>query len=219
MKRREKYQRLRQMGYSAEEARRLRGFKFDVNDSDQKIKKTIRERIELKKDSIKIDSYHNLTSEPKAIDKKSLVNKKRREKYQRLRQMGYSAEEARRLRGFKFDVKASKNKIEDTINERLDRKNNYDVYSNIINQVRKWDNLTERGRIRTIGTQDSWGFIVHNPKYKDRTMRIINRVADRYNITEPQAYHLVYTAYKYNISLNEAMKIIFTEEGIWQQSP
>ena len=49
MKRREKYQRLRQMGYSAEEARRLRGFKFDVNDSDQKIKNTIRERIELKK--------------------------------------------------------------------------------------------------------------------------------------------------------------------------
>ncbi len=211
MKRREKYQRLRQMGYSPDEARRLRGFKFDVNDSDQKIKNSIRQRIELKK-GIKI-------TESKVIDKKSLVNKKRREKYQRLRQMGYSPDEARRLRGFKFDVKASKNKIEDTINERLDRKNNYDVYSNIIDQVRKWDNLTERGRIRTIGTQDSWGFIVHNPKYKDRTMRIINRVADRYNITEPQAYHLVYTAYKYNISLNEAMKIIFTEEGIWQQSP
>ena len=211
MKRREKYQRLRQMGYSPDEARRLRGFKFDVNDSDQKIKSTIRERIELKS-SIKI-------TESKVIDKKSQVNKKRREKYQRLRQMGYSPDEARRLRGFKFDVKTSETKIKESINERLDRKNNYDVYSNIINQVRKWDNLTERGRIRTIGTQDSWGFIVHNPKYKDRTMRIVSRTADRYNITEPQAYHLIYTAYKYNISLNEAMKVIFTEEGVWQQSP
>ena len=211
MKRREKYQRLRQMGYSPDEARRLRGFKFNVNDSDQKIKNTIKERIELKK-GIKL-------AEPTVIDKKSQVNKKRREKYQRLRQMGYSPDEARRLRGFKFDIKASQSKIKETINERLDRKNNYDVYSNIINQVRKWDNLTERGRIRTIGTQDSWGFIVHNPKYKDRTMKIVNRVADRYNITEPQAYHLIYTAYKYNISLNEAIKIIFTEEGVWQQSP
>jgi len=146
------------------------------------------------------------------------VNKKRREKYQRLRQLGYSPDEARRLRGFKFDTKASKETIKETINERLDRKNNNDVYSNIINQVRKWDNLTERGRIRTIGTQDSWGFIVHNHKYKDRTMRIVNRTADRYNITEPQAYHLIYTAYKYNISLNEAMSIIFTPEGVWQQS-
>ena len=211
MKRREKYQRLRQMGYSAEEARRLRGFKFDVNDNDQKIKKTIKERIELKK-GIKI-------TEPKVIDKKSLVNKKRREKYQRLRQMGYTPDEARRLRGFKFDVKTSETKIKESINERLDRKNNNDVYTLIINQVRKWDNLTERGRIRTIGNQDTWGFIVHNPKYKDRTMRIVSRVADRYNITEPQAYHLIYTAYKYNISLNEAMKVIFTEEGVWQQSP
>ncbi|NMB19009.1 MAG: hypothetical protein GX984_06105 [Erysipelothrix sp.] len=211
MKRREKYQRLRQMGYSADEARRLRGFKFDVNDSDQKIRNTIRQRIESRKSSIKI-------TESKVIDKKSLVNKKRREKYQRLRQLGYSPDEARRLRGFKFDVKTSETKIKESINERLDRKNNYDVYSNIINQVRKWDNLTERGRIRTIGTQDSWGFIVHNPKYKDRTMKIVSRVADRYNITEPQAYHLIYTAYKYDISLNEAMKIIFTEEGVWQIS-
>ncbi len=210
MKRREKYQRLRQMGYSPDEARRLRGFKFDVNDSDQKIKNTIRERIELKS-SIKI-------TESKAIDKKSQVKKKRREKYQRLRQMGYSPDEARRLRGFKFDVKAPKTKIKETINERLDRKNNYDVYSLIINQVRKWDNMTERGRIRTIGNQDTWGFIVHNPKYKDRTMRIVNRTAERYNITEPQAYHLIYTSYKYNIPLNEAMKIIFTPEGVWQQS-
>ncbi len=214
MKRREKYQRLRQMGYSAEEARRLRGFKFNVNDSDQKIKNTIRQRIELK-DGIKIEAYHNLKTES---DKKSLVNKKRREKYQRLRQLGYSPDEARRLRGFKFDTKASKTKIEETINERLDRKNNNDVYSLIINQVRKWDNLTERGRIRTIGNQDTWGFIVHNPKYKDRTMRVVNRTAERYNITEPQAYHLIYTSYKYNIPLNEAMKIIFTPEGVWQQS-
>ena len=121
MKRREKYQRLRQMGYSADEARRLRGFKFNVNDSDQKIKNTIKERIELKK-GIKI-------TEPKVIDKKSLVNKKRREKYQRLRQLGYTPDEARRLRGFKFDTKDSKTKIKETINERLDRKNNYDVYS------------------------------------------------------------------------------------------
>lgn len=199
------------MGYTADEARRLRGFKFDINDSDQKIKNTIRQRIELKK-GIKI-------TEPKVIDKKSLVNKKRREKYQRLRQMGYSPDEARRLRGFKFDIKASQSKIKETINERLDRKNNSDVYTLIINQVRKWDNLTERGRIRTIGNQDTWGFIVHNPKYKDRTMKIVRRTADRYNITEPQAYHLIYTAYKYNISLNEAMNIIFTPEGVWQQSP
>ena len=210
MKRREKYQRLRQMGYSAEEARRLRGFKFNVNDSDQKIKNTIRERIESKK-GIKI-------ADSKVIDKKSLVNKKRREKYQRLRQLGYSPDEARRLRGFKFDTKASKETIKETINQRIDRKVNNDVYS-IINQVRKWDNLTERGRIRTIGTQDSWGFIVHNHKYKDRTMRIVNRTAERFNITEPQAYHLIYTAYKYNISLYEAMNIIFTPEGVWQQSP
>lgn len=213
MNRREKYQRLRQMGYSADEARRLRGFKFDVKDNDEKIKNTIRQRIELKGD-IKIEAYHNIITES---DKKSQVNKKRREKYQRLRQLGYSPDEARRLRGFKFNVKDSKTKIKDTINERIDLKDNSDVYS-IINQVRKWDNLTERGRIRTIGNQDTWGFIVHNPKYKDRTMRIINRVADRYNITEPQAYHLVYTSYKYNISLNEAMKIIFTPEGVWQQS-
>ena len=218
MKRREKYQRLRQMGYTADEARRLRGFKFDVNDSDQTIINTIKRRIVLK-NSIKKSDYHKPISEPKIIDKKSLANKRRREKYQRLRQLGYSPDEARRLRGFKFDTKASKTKIEETINERLDRKNNYDVYSNIINQVRKWDNLTERGRIRTIGNQDTWGFIVHNPKYKDRTMKIVSRVADRYNITEPQAYHLIYTAYKYNISLNEAMKVIFTEEGVWQQSP
>lgn len=211
MNRREKYQRLRQMGYTPDEARRLRGFKFDVKDSDEKIKNTIRQRIELK-DGIKIEAYHNLKTES---DKKSQVNKKRREKYQRLRQLGYSPDEARRLRGFKFDVKDSKTKIKDTINERIDLKDNSDVYS-IINQVRKWDNLTERGRIRVIGNQDTWGFIVHNPKYKDRTMRIINRVADRYNITEPQAYHLVYTSYKYNIPLSEAMKIIFTEEGVWQ---
>ena len=197
------------MGYSPDEARRLRGFKFNINDNDQKIKNTIKQRIELKK-GIKI-------AEPKIIDKKSLINKKRREKYQRLRQLGYTPDEARRLRGFKFDIKAPETKIKETINERLDRKVNSDVYS-IINQVRKWDNLTERGRIRTIGNQDTWGFIVHNPKYKDRTMRIVNRAADRYNITEPQAYHLIYTAYKYNISLDEAMNIIFTPEGVWQQS-
>lgn len=211
MKRREKYQRLRQMGYSADEARRLRGFKFDINDSDQKIKETIRQRIELK-NGIKI-------TEPKVIDKKTLANKRRREKYQRLRQMGYSADEARRLRGFKFDVKAPATKIKETIKSRLEWKNNNDVYSLIINQLRKWDNLTEKGRIRIMGNQDPWGFIVNNPKYKDRTMRIVSRVAERYNITEPQAYHLIYTAYKYNISLDEAMKIIFTEEGVWQQSP
>ena len=206
------------MGYTPDEARRLRGFKFDVNDSDQTIINTIKRRIALK-NSIKKSDYHKPITVPKVIDKKSLVNKKRREKYQKLRQMGYTPDEARRLRGFKFDIKASQSKIKGTINERLDRKNNSDVYTLIINQVRKWDNLTERGRIRTIGTQDSWGFIVHNPKYKDRTMRIVSRTADRYNITEPQAYHLIYTAYKYNISLNEAMKIIFTEEGVWQQSP
>ncbi len=211
MKRREKYQRLRKMGYSADEARRLRGFKFDLNDSDQKIKETIRQRIELKK-GIKI-------TEPKVTDKKSLANKRRREKYQKLRQMGYSVDEARRLRGFKFDVKAPENKIKETIKTRLEWKNNNDVYTLIINQLRKWDNLTEKGRIRIIGNQDPWGFIVNNPKYKDRTMRIVSRVAERYNITEPQAYHLIYTAYKYNITLDEAMKIIFTEEGIWQQSP
>ena len=197
------------MGYSPDEARRLRGFKFDVNDSDQKIRNTIRQRIDSRKSSIKTES--------KVIDKRSQINKKRREKYQRLRQLGYSPDEARRLRGFKFDVKASKTKIEETINERIDRKVNSDVYS-IINQVRKWDNLTERGRIRTIGTQDSWGFIVQNPKYKDKTMKVVKRIADEYNITEPQAYHLIYTAYKYNISLYEALKIIFTEEGVWLQS-
>lgn len=213
MKRREKYQRLRQMGYSADEARRLRGFKFDVNDSDEKIKNTIRQHLS------KNDVYHKPIAEPKIIDKKTLVNKRRREKYQRLRQLGYSPDEARRLRGFKFDVKAPENKIKETIKTRLEWKNNNDVYTYIINQLREWDNLTERGRIRIIGNQDPWGFIVNNPKYKDRTMRIVHRVAERYNITEPQAYHLIYTAYKYNISLDEAMKIIFTEEGVWQQSP
>ena len=213
MKRREKYQRLRKMGYSADEARRLRGFKFDVNDSDEKIKETIRQRLS------KNDVYHKPIAEPKILDKKSLANKRRREKYQRLRKMGYSAEEARRLRGFKFDVKAPENKIKETIKTRLEWRNNNDVYSYIINQLRKWDNLTEKGRIRIMGNMDSWGFIVNNPKYKDRTMRIVSRVAERYNITEPQAYHLIYTAYKYNISLDEAMKIIFTEEGVWQQSP
>ena len=73
----------------------------------------IKEVIEILKKGIKI-------TEPKVIDKKSLVNKKRREKYQRLRQLGYTPDEARRLRGFKFDTKAPKTKIEETINERLD---------------------------------------------------------------------------------------------------
>lgn len=142
----------------------------------------------------------------------------RKTRYQTLRQLGYSSYEAQKYRSYGFDPYASAEEINaylehksKTINDKSSYQEGYDI----IKIARTYDKLPKKQKNHKLGVYSSWGYITHDDKHKDETMRKISAIAKKFNITIDQAYHLVYTAYKHNITLERAKREIFTDEGVY----
>jgi len=196
MTRKEKYQFLRSIGLSAEQARKWRDRKIEkLETKDKNI--IMKYNKELRKD------YENYT------------NKIR---YNFLRQIGLSAERARNLR------KSKKINVENlTLRKNKIVKNN--EYNRLLEQVKKEYNkiyalsletdiknyVSKYKDVENYGVYTKWGTLTRVEPYKHETYQLVNRIRDVFGANEKQGFYLLYLMYRYNLSLDEIFNIIQTD--------
>lgn len=196
MTRKEKYQFLRSIGLSAEQARKWR---------DRKI-----EQLESLNKDIILKNNKEL--------KKELVNYENKKRYNFLRQIGLSSEKARQLRSHsKIDVnnltmrnkKIVKNEAYNKLYEKV--KNEYsNIYSlTIENDVKRF---VEKYRdVENYGVYTKWGTITRIEPYKHETYELVSKIREIYGANEKQGFYILYLMYQHKLSINQINEIIKTD--------
>lgn len=196
MTRKEKYQFLRSIGLSAEQARKWRDRKIEkLETRDKNI--IMKNNKELRKD------YENYTN---------------RLRYNFLRQIGLSAERARKLRTSKKinveNLTIRKNKIvkNDEYNKLLEQvKKEYNklyalsLETDIKNYVSKYKD------VENYGVYTKWGTLTRVEPYKHETYQLVSKIREVFGANEKQGFYLLYLMYRYNLSLEEIFNIIQTD--------
>lgn len=196
MTRREKYQFLRSLGLSSELARKWR---------DRKI-----ENIESFNKDIVLKSNKEL--------KKELQNYEIKKRYNFLRQIGLSAERARKLRTSK------KINVENlTIRKNKIVKNN--EYNRLLEQVKKEYNkiyaltleteiknyVSKYKDVENYGVYTKWGTLVKTEPYRHKTYSLVTKIQEVFGANEKQAYYILYLMYENNLTLDQIFRIIETD--------
>lgn len=196
MTRKEKYQFLRSIGLSAEQARKWR---------DRKI-----EKLETKDKNIIMKYNKELRK-----DYENYINKIR---YNFLRQIGLSAERARNLR------KSKKINVENlTLRKNKIVKN--DGYNRLLEQVKKEYNkiyalsletdiknyVSKYKDIENYGVYTKWGTLTHVEPYKHETNELVAQIKEVFGANTKQAFYILYLMYEYNQSIDQIIEIIKTD--------
>lgn len=156
--------------------------------------------------------------------RKQKKNELYRKRYAVLRAIGYSPQEASKLRyrdidisPYRFSRKTGKliqgpktrTRLKETYNKLqsfpIDKKAR-DLES-IVTKTRILNEKMMKSPSRYKTTYSAWGYIVHGDKHKDSTMKKIHAYARSKGISEKHAYFITYLAYEYNISIEEAYKM------------
>ena len=197
----------RELGYSPEEAKKLRGRKLDVDDIPLSSSRTVI------KDSPEYTSF--IKNHKKHYTKAKTYKIKGRPKkdvykirYQAYREMGYSPEEARRMRSRYFDVYDVKidkggNVIKD---------DNYNVvYRSHPEAFLSWYKETPN-----ISVYSKWGmFTSVHYGYNEQVERVIEFIMIDTGCTSKQAYYFLYFMLQYNLTYEETKEELFTAE-LWE---
>ena len=196
MNRREKYQFLRSIGLSAEQARKWRDRKIEkLENKDKNI--IMKYNKELRKD------YENYT------------NKVR---YNFLRQIGLSSERARKLR-------TSKKINVDNLTIRKNKIVKNSEYNRVLEQVKKEYNkiyalsletdiknyVSKYKDVENYGVYTKWGTLTRVEPYKHETYQLVSKIREVFGANEKQGFYLLYLMYRYNLSLEEIFNIIQTD--------
>lgn len=158
----------------------------------------------------------------KSNKKNNLIRRKR---YQTFRAMGYSPQEAQRMRNIDIDLtglrfkkstgklitgEKTKNRLNDIQRyietDRVER----ELYK-VVAKTKKYDSNPRLNKT----VFSSWGLVVHGEEHKESTMKAIKRYAIKHDLTEEQAYYLTYLSYKHGCTLEEARQMAVTNEGVW----
>jgi len=196
MTRKEKYQYLRSIGLSAELARKWRDRKIEkIKTQDKNI--ILRNNKELKRE------YENYT------------NKLR---YNFLRDIGLSADRARKLRSNKQinveDLTLRKNKIVknevyfklfEQVKKEYPKINALSIETDIKNYIKKYRN------IENYGVYTKWGTLVKTEPYRHKTYKLVSKIQEVFGANEKQAYYILYLMYENNLTLDQIFRIIETD--------
>ena len=156
--------------------------------------------------------------------RKQKKNELYRKRYAILRAIGYSPQEASKLRYKNIDISSYRfskktGKLIQGPKTRARLKETYKKIESfpIDKKARDLETIVRKTRIlnekmmkspsRYKTTYSAWGYIVHSDKHKDNTMKKIHAYARSKGISEKHAYFIAYLAYEYNISIEEAYKM------------
>lgn len=196
MTRKEKYQFLRSLGFSSEQARKWRDRKIDKIETLEK-DTILKHNKELKRE------YENYN------------NKKR---YNFLREIGLNSERARKLSKNKTieveTLSLRKNKVvkNDEYNRLLEHVkkeypeiSTFSIESEIKKYVKKYKN------IENYGVYTKWGTLTRVEPYKHQTYQLVNRIKEVFNANEKQSFYILYLMYQNGLSIDQIQEIIKTD--------
>ncbi len=152
-----------------------------------------------------------------------------RKRYAVLRAIGYTPQEASKLRykdidiyGYRFNKKTGKliqgKKTRSRLNETYDQIERFPVdrktrdLEKIATKTRILNDKMMRSPSRYKTTYSAWGVYCHSDKFKDSTMKKIHAYAKSKGISEKQAYFITYLAYENNISIDQAYQMSRAKE-------
>jgi hypothetical protein len=155
---------------------------------------------------------------------KKKKNELYRKRYTVLRAIGYSPQEASKLRyrdidisSYRFSKKTGKliqgPKTRARLKETYNKLQSFSVdkkardLQTIVTKTRILNEKMMKSPSRYKTTYSAWGVYVHSDKHKDNTMKKIHAYARSKGISEKHAYFITYLAYEYNISIEEAYKM------------
>ena len=156
--------------------------------------------------------------------RKQKKNELYRKRYAVLRAIGYSPQEASKLRyrdidisSYRFSKKTGKliqgPKTRARLKETYNKLKSFPIdkkardLETIVRKTRILNEKMMKSPSRYKTTYSAWGYIVHSDKHKDSTMKKIHAYARSKGISEKHAYFITYLAYEYNISIEEAYKM------------
>lgn len=155
---------------------------------------------------------------------KQKKNELYRKRYAVLRAIGYSPQEAAKLRyrdidisSYRFNKKTGKliqgPKTKVRLKETYNKLKSFPIdkkardLETIVTKTRILNDKMMKSPSRYKTTYSAWGVYVHSDKHKDSTMKKIHAYARSKGISEKHAYFITYLAYEYNISIEEAYKM------------
>ena len=124
-------------------------------------------------------------------------------RYQVLRNLGYTAKEARYFRSRKMDVSLFK------INPKTGKVVKGKVYKKIIdtypNPKTMADNFVKYAwEVDMDRTKSRWGMLTHDKRYRDKTAYTAKFIEKRHKISTDQSYYFLYIMTKYKRSYTDA---------------
>lgn len=155
---------------------------------------------------------------------KKKKNELYRKRYAVLRAIGYSPQEASKLRyrdidisSYRFNKKTGKliqgPKTRARLKETYKKIESFPIdkktrdLETIVRKTRILNEKMMKSPSRYKTTYSAWGYICHSDKHKDSTMKKIHAYAKSKGISDKHAYFITYLAYEYNISIEEAYKM------------
>lgn len=135
-------------------------------------------------------------------------------RYHIYRKAGYSAVEARKLRSRKLNIGDLQLK-----NGQVPYEN--ETFKKIVNSItdfsKKIDDFRQFYIENVYGdnndtTYTPWGAITHDPRYEDKTARLVKELQDRHNLTVNQGYYMLYMMTTHGMSYRTAVSELLSSE-------
>lgn len=151
-----------------------------------------------------VDSMKKKTTKPKQNRNEIL-----RIRYQMLREAGYTASEARKLRKQKLDVtevkmkdgKIVKNKKYQQTLKTLKVENKYNNYNQEMNKVKN-DTVYSR-----------WGMLTQDKRYKNKTAEVVQFIKKDMKLKDDQAYYMMWFMHTNNLTYRQTKEQMMTDSN------
>lgn len=196
-----RYKVYRDMGYSAKEARAMRSRSLDVSNipiENGSINTNTKEYQEVKKvaSSVPKKDVYVKSSKP---SKKSRVKKSEvyRKRYQVYIDLGYTPEEARKLRSRKLNV----NEIDIDKNGKVKKNKKYKELKKEL-QIDAYKNKAWSVDNETVFTR--WGMLTKDDRYKDDTEKMVKYLMLKHDLSNDQAHYMLYMIVTTDMNYKEA---------------
>ena len=145
----------------------------------------------------------------KTIKSKQNRNEILRIRYQMLREAGYSASEARKLRKQKLDVSGVKIKDGEIVKNKqykqtlktLKVEKKYNTYNDEMNKVKN-DTVYSR-----------WGMLTQDKRYKNKTAEVVQFIKKDMKLKDDQAYYVMWFMHTNNLTYRQTKEQMMTDSN------